>query len=298
MPQRYDVTLLTETRYENPAQPDWYEAQILHEDQLLRQGLEQRGLRVHRIDWASPDFDWSDTRIAIFRTTWDYFHRITEFRAWMEHAATKTQLINPIALIRWNIDKHYLLDLDARGIRIVPTHIFEQGEKVELGTWFGYFQCEELIIKPCIAGTARHTYRVKKENVQQHQVLLDKLLAEEAMMVQPFQRSISERGETSVIVIGGEAMHAVLKIAKPGDFRVQDDFGGTVHDYNPSLEERQLAEAAVASCQPSPAYARVDMILDNEGRMAISELEMIEPELFFRKNPAAADRLAGIIAEY
>jgi hypothetical protein len=40
------------------------------------------------------------------------------------------------------------------------------------------------------------------------------------------------------------------------------------------------------------------MILDNEGRMAISELEMIEPELFFRKNPAAADRLAGIIAEY
>ena len=97
------------------------------------------------------------------------------------------------------------------------------------------------------------------------------------------------------MVMGGQFTHAVLKVAKPGDFRVQDDFGGSVHDYQPTQAEMNFAEKAVSFCSPSPSLARVDIIRDNNDELAIIELEMIEPELWFRLNPKAADVLAEAI---
>ena len=79
---------------------------------------------------------------------------------------------------------------------------------------------------------------------------------------------------------------------KKGDFRVQDDFGGTVLKYKPNSEEIEFAETAVKACETMPIYARVDMFTDNNGQLALSELELIEPELWFRNNPDSADKLA------
>ena len=99
------------------------------------------------------------------------------------------------------------------------------------------------------------------------------------------------------MVMGGQFTHAVLKIAKPGDFRVQDDFGGTVHEYQPTLEEIAFAEKAVAACDPQPYYARVDIIRDNNNELAVIEMELIEPELWFRLKPAAAEVLVEAISK-
>ena len=116
-------------------------------------------------------------------------------------------------------------------------------------------------------------------------------------MVQPFQENIIKTGELSLIVMGGKYTHAVRKVAKQGDFRVQDDHGGVVLGYTPTEEEIQFAEKAVAACNERPLYARVDMIRDNANKLAIMELELIEPELFFRFYKPAADRLADVIAQ-
>ncbi len=288
----YDVILLTEQRYENPPEPDWYEQNILTEDGYVIAALERHGLKVKRLDWATPDFDWASTRLAVFRTTWDYFDKIGLFLPWLDHVATQTELLNPYQLVRWNIDKHYLLDLQNRGVHIIPTHIVERGEACDLAEQMVRFGNSELIIKPCVAGTARHAYRVNPENIEELQAIFNTLVAAEAMLVQPFQHSVLERGEVSVVVIGGLARHTVLKVAKPGDFRVHDDFGGSVHAHEITPAERTLAERAYAACWPRPAYARVDLILDNDGQPAVSELEVVEPELFFRFNPEAAGLLA------
>lgn len=295
--KEYDVILLTESRYENPPHPDWYEQQILTEDGYVIAALESKGLKVKRVDWANPHFDWSCTRLAVFRTTWDYFHRIREFRDWLDRAARQTQLLNPADLIRWNVDKHYLKDLETKGVRIVPTEVVEQGSACVLQGFFDHFHSDQLIIKPCVAGTARHTYRVNRENVLERQYLLQQLLTEESMLVQPFMHSVVACGEVSVVVIGDAIRHVVLKVAKPGDFRVQDDFGGTVHAHEASADLKALALQALAACPLTPAYARIDMVLDEEGRPAISELELVEPELFFRFNPAAAGLLAEEISK-
>jgi glutathione synthase/RimK-type ligase-like ATP-grasp enzyme len=118
------------------------------------------------------------------------------------------------------------------------------------------------------------------------------------MMIQPFLDSIVEKGEISLIVIDGKYTHAVLKKVKFGDFRVQDDFGGTVHPYEATPEEIAIAEKAVAACPYHPLYARVDLVWDQNDELAVSELELIEPELFFRNRPEAAVLLAKAIAKY
>ncbi len=116
-------------------------------------------------------------------------------------------------------------------------------------------------------------------------------------MLQPFQHRIVTEGEISMMVFNGQFTHAILKQAKAGDFRVQDDFGGSVHDYIPTQKEIEFAEQAVQCCPELPLYARVDIFTDNEGNLAVSELELIEPELWFRNHPEAAHVLAKATKE-
>jgi len=87
---KFDVTLLTESRYLNPSNPDWYAEQILTEDRILQRALERKGLNVRRCDWADPSINWSETTLALFRTTWDYFHRFKEFSVWLEQVSAQT----------------------------------------------------------------------------------------------------------------------------------------------------------------------------------------------------------------
>ena len=116
-------------------------------------------------------------------------------------------------------------------------------------------------------------------------------------MVQRFEPAIVAEGELSLIVIDGRTTHAIRKTARAGDFRVQDDHGGTVHPYAPSAEECAFAEAAVAACPSQPLYARVDFVRDAVGGFRLMELELVEPELFFRFHPPAAAVLARALAE-
>src|SRR5690606_19523494 len=229
-------------------------------------------------------------------TTWDYFERFTEFSAWLERVAARTRLLNPPALVRWNVDKHYLAELRARGVHTVPTTFVERGSDVGLAELLQTHALDDAVIKPAVSGAARHTHRVSPSTAAAHEDRWAARLREEAMLLQPFVRDVVERGETTVVVIDGRCTHAVRKVAKPGDFRVQDDHGGTVHPHAASPEELAFAERAVAACDPRPLYGRVDMVRDDDGRLAVMELELVEPELWFRLEPSAAGRLAEGIA--
>ena len=295
---KYDVVLLTESRYLNPTNPNQYSRNILLEDRLIYEALERQSLRCHREDWASPDFDWSQTRFALFRSTWDYFHRFDEFSRWLSRVEKETTLINQVHQIRWNMDKHYLRDLRRKGINTVETHFIEAGDPRSLGAVVSELGLDEFVLKPAISGAGRHTYRVKRESVAQYETVFRSLVQRECMLVQPFLGDIVSRGEVSLMLFGGEYSHAVLKRAKAGDFRVQDDFGGTVTSYVPSDEEIKLARQAFAACEDVPVYGRADIVRDPDGHAAIAELELIEPELWLRQEPLAVKRFAIALKEY
>lgn len=289
---QFDVVILTESRYLNPKEVNDYIQNILTEDKLLQDALEGLGLRVVRKDWADPFFDWSTTKCAVFRATWDYFDRFDEFKSWLDQVESQTKFINPISQIRWNMDKWYLNDLADQGIHVVETHYIEKGATKSLSDCISETGWKEVILKPTIAGAARHTYRLNSENIEELEPVFQTLIEKEDMMLQPFQHNIMTKGEISFMVIGGRYTHSVLKKGKKGDFRVQDDFGGTLHEYQPSPEEIAFAEEVAKSCTPLPAYARIDVMWDNEGQLAVSEVELVEPELWFRRNEAAATMLA------
>jgi hypothetical protein len=66
-----------------------------------------------------------------------------------------------------------------------------------------------------------------------------------------------------------------------------------------TLEQIAFAQRLAGVLDPTPVYTRVDAFTDNQGRLAVGELELIEPELWFRFCPAAADRLAEeIVSRY
>ena len=293
-----DVALLTDARYVAPAAPpgDEYFGNILADDALLQDALGRLGLSSERVDWADPAVDWTRFRCAVFRTTWDYFDRIDEFRAWLESVEASTRLLNPADLIRWNLDKHYLGELAGKGVPVVSSRFIEAGDETPLPQLLAESGWEEGVIKPCISGAARLTFRVNRATAEVVDGRLRAARAGEAFLLQPFQASILDDGEVTLMVMDGQVTHGIRKRARPGDFRVQDDHGGTVHPHTPSAKEVEVALRAMAACPSLPAYGRVDLVEDNEGGLAVMELEIIEPELWLRFHPPAATAFAEAIA--
>ncbi len=290
--KKYDVVILTDKKHVNPKEINNYTQNVLDEDNYVKKALENQSLIVLRLSWDDPTFNWSTTKYILFRSTWDYFNRFSEFSKWLEKVSTQTQLLNSENIIRWNIDKHYLQDLQQNGVHICESYFIEKGEKRTLKNIVDQYKLNEFVLKPCISGAARHTYKINHSTLDKHEGVFSSLIANEAMIIQPFQYNIVKKGEISLMVMNGKFTHAVLKIAKEGDFRVQDDFGGSVHNYTPTQLEINFAENAVKACKELPIYARVDVFTDNNDELAIAELELIEPELWFRNNPKAADELA------
>jgi glutathione synthase/RimK-type ligase-like ATP-grasp enzyme len=293
-----DITILTDSRYVAPEKIDPYVKNILFEENLVQTSLEEKGLLVRRLNWDHPHMDWTTTRYILFRSTWDYFERFPEFLKWLEAVNPQTSMINPYEIIRWNLDKHYLEDLRKQGIRIPPTRFIEKGEDGSLGEIIAGTGWKEIILKPVVSGAARHTYRFSPGDAERFEGIFHTLIAQESLMVQEFQHRVITHGEVAFMLLGGAFTHAVIKKARKGDFRVQDDFGGTVERYVPSRDEIAFAEKVVSVCDPLPLYARVDAIWDNQDQMAVTELELIEPELWFRFHPQAARTLADLVVNH
>lgn len=292
---KFDVTLLTSSQYLKAEADDEFTEIILEEDRLLTMALEKQGLNVARTNWDDPDFDWAETRCVLFRTPWDYFNRYDEFAPWLETAGKVTKFINPIEVINWNIDKHYMLDLENAGINIPPTVFIEPGDTRTLGEITKELKWDEFILKPAISGGAWHTYRINTSNIPEHETIYKELIRDRSMLVQEYQNSILTQGEVSYMVIGRKFTHAVLKKGKTDDFRVQENFGGTVHDHLPTAEEIEFAQMVVEKSKPGIIYARVDVMLDNNGKLSLGELEVFEPALWLRKYPPAAEILAQLV---
>lgn len=291
-----DCVVLTDRRYVAPQTIDGYVRNVLDEDGAVVQALQAQGLTVERRAWDDPGMDWRQTRSALFRTTWDYFERWPEFSAWLARTRQQTLLLNPDTLIAWNLDKRYLITLAERGISVVPTRHVARGDARSLAALLAAEDWGEVVVKPAISGAGRDTFRVPVPVSAAHAARYRALVDAEDMLLQPFLPSILDAGEVSVVVIDGEVTHAVRKVAAEGEFRVQDDHGGTVHPHTPASDEIAVAEAAIAACSPRPVYARVDLVRLPGGVPAIMELELVEPELFFRFAPHAAARLGEAVA--
>ena len=267
--------------------PDWEV-----DDLPFHAALDAAGIPWRHAIWNDPVEDWSAYEAVLLRTTWDYAHQRDAFVAWAERAAGQTRLINPADIVRWNTDKRYLRDLEAAGVPIAPTVWLEPGDRPDIATILAERGWSRGFIKPIFGQTARETLRFTTDEAEVAQNHVDRLLTEEGLMLQPYLPSVETQGEYSAICFGGQVSHGVRKVPVPGDYRVQDDFGA--HDEPAELDPNAIAlvhSALAAIPHEGPlTYARVDMLHTGE-TWVCNELEIVEPSLFFRHDPASPQRL-------
>jgi glutathione synthase/RimK-type ligase-like ATP-grasp enzyme len=261
------------------------------DDQLAAGAVAARGAEVVPLVWDDPAVNWTDFDTVIVRSTWDYHHRPAEFLDWitrLEHAAVRVW--NPPSLLRWNLDKRYLGELERQGVPVVPTVTVAKGAGATLAEVLVEARWDTAVVKPAVSASAHETWRTSRASAAADAVRFAALLAAGDVLVQPYLDAVEE-GEWSLCFVGGCYSHAVLKRPRRGDFRVQPELGGEVLLLAPGPAVIEWAEAVVALLPEPWLYARVDVCQVN-GALVLMELELIEPALFFHADPGAAARFA------
>lgn len=250
------------------------------DDHPLRAELGARGARVHAVRWDEPSVDWCGFDVVVLRSSWDYHRRPAEFRNWLgrlEHVGAR--LWNPAAVVRWNMDKAYLRDLQAAGVAVPDTLWIEPGRAPDLAGLVASRPWKRAVVKPRISLSAHDTWITDRDVAARDQERFAQLVAERGALVQEFVPEVTDAGELSLVHVGGRFSHAVCKRAGPGDFRVQHQYGGSVVPVVASAAARAGAEQALARVPGAWLYARVDGV-ERDGCLMVMELELIEPELF------------------
>lgn len=246
----------------------------------LAEALAKAGIEATLIAWDDPKADWDTPIPTLLRSTWNYALDVGRFLAWIDRASAAAPLWNPPHIVRSNVHKRYLLELQARGVPIVPTVLARPGEPVSM-PW------DRFVIKPEVGAGSLDT-RVFEPGDPQAGAHLKQLLSRGLALLQPYIASVDEYGERSLIWIDGALTHAIRKAPRfagdteqiEGPFPIADD-------------EREVAEAALAPYASSILYGRVDLARDDTNRPMVMELELVEPSLFFARHPPALERFVG-----
>jgi hypothetical protein len=257
------------------------------------------GATAEIADWDEPGIDWARFDLALLRSAWDYTERLPQFLAWVRRTAALTQLLNPAAVVRWNSDKHYLMELARAGLPVVSTAFIEPGTDAaaRLAEFLARHACEELVVKPAVGAGSRDARRHARTATAEILAHISPLLAaRRSVMLQPYLPRVDEHGETALIYLAGRFSHAIRKGAllpagapSTGALFAPED----ISPRRPGADELQVGERILAQLPFGELlYARIDLIRDEEGAPCLLELELTEPSLFFAHGPGSAERLA------
>lgn len=265
-------------------------------DQLLVAPLRARGWETSFVPWRS-NANWRDYDVVIIRTPWDYFQHPEEFVSVLGSIAEQTRLENPLDIVLWNLDKQYLVELESRGVPIVPTVLTNSDSSVAaLRGIIHDWAAGEIILKPSISANASNTHRLGLAG-QEVWPFLENHLRTGRWLIQPFIDSVITDGEISLFYFGGQFSHAIRKVPAAGDYRVQEEHGGQLKSLSPDSEALSAADRVMDAVGQDLLYARVDFIR-HEDRWLLMELELIEPSLYFNMDPASPERFARVFSDW
>lgn len=254
----------------------------------LRAALDRAGLRHATAAWHDADEDWSRARLTVIRSTWNYVAQPTRFVEWAEHVDRVGRLCNPAPIVRWNAHKGYLAELAAKGVPVVPTVLVEQGQVADLSAICDANDWRRVVIKPAISAGSFETHTMHRTELDD--ATFARLVAERDVLVQPFVDAVRTTGERAIVTFAGKPSHAVRKSP-----RFANDAPSIDGPVPIAADEHAVVAATLAALDAVPLYARVDLARGEDGRPMLMELELIEPSLFFDKEPAGADRLVAAL---
>jgi glutathione synthase/RimK-type ligase-like ATP-grasp enzyme len=271
-------------------------ARGLDEDEpIALAAVARTGVSVEVVEWNDPGARWSDYDRVVLRSTWDYPQHLAEFLAWVDTVDGLSELVNPAATVRWNLDKQYLTALAEDGVPITPTVFVRPGEAAG-------FPDGRFVVKPAVGAGSRDAawYRPdERDSATAHVARLH--AAEQTVLVQPMLASVARDGEWPMVFFDGTFSHAAVKrVDLPRAGTVETLFAAETNTQHVATADQiAVASAAVDAVSRrlgTPSYARVDLVRDDDGRYCVLEVELIEPSLFLSfGDAAAADRLAEVL---
>jgi glutathione synthase/RimK-type ligase-like ATP-grasp enzyme len=258
----------------------------------LLKALRAAGFSAETLAWDGPRSDFGRARATLLRTTWNYPDRPADFLAWVDRTASCSLLFNAPEAVRWNVHKSYLLELERRGVPVIPTHLVKKDETTPLADVMRARGWIDVVVKPAIGAGSRGTLRVAEDGAERDDAHLRVLVDRGEALVQPYMASVEEYGERAIVWIDGELTHAVRKAR-----RFLGDRERVSHAVPIAPDEAELARAAIAAAPGPLLYARVDVVRDDHGVARLMELEVIEPSLFFAQSAAALEAYVRAVSK-
>jgi glutathione synthase/RimK-type ligase-like ATP-grasp enzyme len=257
--------------------------------------LAAAGVETQIVDWRSPDVNYRQFDLLVLRSCWDYHLYGAEFTEWLWHAASEVPVLNDLATVLWNQNKFYLQELSGQVIKIAPTVFVSRPDALNATEQAMIRSWRKIVVKPAVSASAHKTW-LMDSNAFSADAELWQQMGGEPFLIQQFIPEIQTHGEISFVYIDGRFSHAVLKRPASGDFRVQQEHGGSAEPFVPSaalMDQASRIAATVPHVRDS-LYCRLDAI-GKDGKLVLMELELIEPELFLWLADGAAARFAGAI---
>lgn len=257
----------------------------------LARALAAAGIDAEVLAWDDGEADWSRARLTVLRSTWNYPSHRDAFLDWVERVSTVSTLWNPPPVVRWNTYKGYLLELEGRGVEVVPTVLLPGGTNATLREIRAERAWEDVVVKPVVSAASFKTRRFGAGSLEAGEAHLQELLAERDVLVQRYLPSVEDHGERALVWIDGELTHAVRKTPR---FEGEDESVST-DAVAIAPAEAALARRAIEAVGVPLLYARVDVAPGPEGEPVLMELELVEPSLFFPQCLPALERfVAGV----
>ena len=254
--------------------------------------MNELGWQVDMVPWRR-DTDWDDYDLVYICTPWDYQNDVAGFLdvlATIERSSAR--LCNGLELVRWNLEKTYLQELESRGADIVPSRFFDSFDARRVGACFDAHDTDTIVLKPVVGANSDNIFVVTRPLPGDVVDTLGNVFADRPFFVQPFMDSVRSEGEYSLFFFGGEYSHSILKKPKRGDFRSQEEHGADIQPVEAPDAIVDTAQRVVGVISPQPVYVRADFVRGNGKRFLLMELELIEPALYFRTDPGSAGRFA------
>jgi hypothetical protein len=261
------------------------------DDRSAIRELAGRGVQAVPTVWDDPSASWSDFSAVIIRSTWDYCKDRQRFLHWVDRIGKETVVWNPPELVRWNSHKSYLVDLADDGVGVVPTELVRRGDERTLSSITLRRGWSDVVVKPAVGANARGLRVVRRDEGVDGEEHLRSLLAVGDAIVQPLLDQARSRGERSVVFFEGAFSHGV---DYPFVLQRESRAGKPASIDSTAREE---IRKVVTSLPLRPLYARADLLPFEDDRWLLSELELIEPDLFLQSSPNAPQRFADAIVE-
>lgn len=249
---------------------------------LMVSALQDAGMDAALAAWDDPGVAWGSFDLCVIRSTWNYHRDPDLFLHWLDRAWAESYVANPAPVVRWNLHKRYLQELSEAGLPVVPTAFVARDTAEPLAETLRRHAWDDVVIKPCVSAGSARTRRFSDGTSPEADAFLRSITDSGDAMVQPFVSSVDDGGERSIVWIGGEATHAVVKQAR------FDSDGEHVSEAQPVTDtERELVDECLDVAGDGLLYARLDLMRGDDGEPMISELELIEPSLFLLQSDRA-----------